>query len=76
MLEQIKEISETLNLPFETQIEANCCSSRVIKDLKSQLQSLEDERRKHLAVFIQGMHSYAQNKWHNKPYEKLKYPFS
>jgi len=63
MLGQIKEISETLNLPFETQIEANCCSSRVIKDLKSQLQSLEDERRKHLAVFIQDANTKLQDLW-------------
>ena len=54
-LEQIKEISETLNMPFETMIAENCCSSRVIKQLKTELNTLEEERKKHMAVFIQGM---------------------
>ena len=53
-LEKIKEISETLNMPFESKVEENCCSSRVIKELKTDLKALEEERKKHMAVFIRG----------------------
>ena len=42
-------------MPFETIIAENCCSSRVIKQLKTELNTLEEERKKHMAVFIQGM---------------------
>merc|ERR1711874_943790 len=62
-LEQIKEISDTLNLPFEPQIDADCCSSRVIKDLHLQLKDLEEERKKHLAVFIQDADARIQQFW-------------
>ena len=41
-------------MPFETIIAENCCSSRVIKQLKTELNALEEERKKHMAVFIQG----------------------
>ena len=55
MLEQIKEISATLDIPFEAEEEEKSCSSRVVKNLRNELKSLEEERRKHLAVFIQGI---------------------
>jgi len=62
-LEQIKEISETLNMPFETIVAENCCSSRVIKQLKTELNALEEERKKHMAVFIQDAADKLQQIW-------------
>ena len=54
IVERIKEISETLDLPFENQQNyENSCSSRVIEQLRAELNSLEEERKKHMAVFIQ-----------------------
>ena len=51
---QIRYISGTLNLPFQSKIEENCCSKRVIYELTVELNSLEEERKKHMAVFIRG----------------------
>jgi len=62
-LEQIKEISQTLDMPFETIIAENCCSSRVIKQLKTELNTLEEERKKHMAVFIQDAADKLQQIW-------------
>ena len=54
IVERIKDISETLDLPFENQQSyENSCSSRVIEQLRAELNSLEEERKKHMAVFIQ-----------------------
>jgi len=63
MLEQIKEISATLHIPFEAEGEENSCSSRVVKNLRNELNSLEEERRKHLAVFIQDAKTKLQVIW-------------
>jgi len=62
-LEKIKEISETLNMPFESKVAENCCSSRVIKELKTDLKALEEERKKHMAVFIQDADDKLQQIW-------------
>merc|ERR1712029_409454 len=53
IIERIKDISETLNLPFENQKYENNCSSKVIERLRVELNALEEERKKHMAVFIQ-----------------------
>ena len=53
IVERINDISITLNLPFEGNQYENCFSTRVIEQLRVELNSLEEERKKHMAVFIQ-----------------------
>jgi len=64
IVERIKDISETLDLPFENQQNyENSCSSRVIEQLRAELNSLEEERKKHMAVFIQDAGLKLQTIW-------------
>ena len=53
IIDRIRDISQTLNLEFDSNQYENCSSRRVITQLRAELEALEKERKKHMAVFIQ-----------------------
>ena len=63
LMDRIRDISQTLDLRFESKPYENCSSHRVIEQLRAELEALEKERKKHMVVFIQKAGEELQNIW-------------